>query len=412
MTEMASTTKQASPVSYGSLSPNGPHSSYAIVREKWRDSENKAIVSLREFVTSGDGALHIHFEHLVELLGDAQRDPSDFGRWVFDEAAQILAHVAADSSFIDNNDWSHAASYLFRAACFAPTPLRSVLDGIDSHPHAEALLSRAVEFCESSHSLGTLPVLIRGIIASNLRAWAERGDISSFYFRPEVLRSPTFVGLLEHARIQEQEKRDSGPLARVPSKTLTAPHLLNERFCIADSPQDVLLWMFARDISFPVPSVASVLKELLCARLGDEVKMYPFLAGGVKEIGPLNAPAPVNGAPAQSREHRAGIYVDVFGTLIGHDGQPNLRLVQLIQDLMSANPPRPVFLVSDSQDEELAHAFGSIVGGLPPVIHKDTLQLCQIECLVDNCEPEPQGLHADRYLTPAEAPGVISKLIR
>jgi hypothetical protein len=96
------------------------------------------------------------------------------------------------------------------------------------------------------------------------------------------------------------------------------------------------------------------------------------------------------------------VYIDVFGTLI-QEGSPNLRLVQLVHDLMRQNPSRPIFLVSDSAAEDLARELALLPRPLPEVVAKDELETCELELLIDDTEPDIQGLHVRRYLTPEEA---------
>jgi len=69
-----------------------------------------------------------------------------------------------------------------------------------------------------------------------------------------------------------------------------------------------------------------------------------------------------------------------------------------------------VYVVSDSQDEEIERALSSL-GELPTIIHKDKLEGCELECLVDNSEPGPQGLQAREYLSPDRAVEVAAKLL-
>lgn len=377
---------------------NPSHRSYDRVQENWEKSEDRGALSLREFVVSPQEPLHINCEHLVELLGDAQDDSSDFGRWVFDEAANVLANIPPDASYIDNNDFSHTAKYLFCAACFEP-PLRSVLNHPESLGKAEALVDRAVAFCEMSQSLGTVPLIIRGMIASNMRAWVEQGRIDSFYFHPESLRSAKFVQLIEHAAEQESAQA-AGRTGRSSSGTVTAPHLINQRFSSAETPAEFLLWAFAHRVALPVPDLVDRLKELLICHLGDDARRYPFLAERRADDScslPQKSPA-----TTPVLDFKRGIYVDVFGTLIHHDGTPNYRLVQVVKDLMNHKPPRAVYLVSDSQDEEIGRALW-FLDERPPVLHKDALYGSELEYLIDNSAPDPQGLHVRHHFLPEQA---------
>lgn len=174
--------------------PQGSRS-YAMIEEGWKTSHDVASATLREFVASPTEPLHINLERLVELLSEAQRDSSPFGAWIFREGARTLASIPHDASFIDNNDFSHAAKYLFCGACFKP-PLRSVLDDGGSLPDATALVNRAVQFCESSRSLGTTPLIIRGIVVTNMRRWVESGRLDEFSYKPGSLTSSEFLNLV------------------------------------------------------------------------------------------------------------------------------------------------------------------------------------------------------------------------
>ncbi len=368
------------------------HRSYDRIHEAWLASQDKGALSLREFVSSPEQPLHISCEHLVELLGDAQHDASEFGRWIFDQAATILAEITPDASYVDNNDFSHTAKYLFVGACFSPLA-RSLLDESASRDVADRLVSRAVTFCEESHSLGTMPLLIKGIIASNVRAWAESGLIDGFLCKPSVLAAPAFLHLLHPA--SEREARQA---AASPSKVTGSSMRMCERFCATDSPAEFLLWALSENVALPAPELAPVLKRAVAAHLGERAKSYPFLG----EVVVRETPEMLAESSAQARKVRCGIYVDVFGTLIHHDGTPNYRLAQMVTDLIRHDPPRQVYLISDSQDEEIERAL-AFLDPRPTILHKDELQGSELECLIDNCEPTPQGLHARHYLSPEEA---------
>jgi hypothetical protein len=97
-----------------------------------------------------------------------------------------------------------------------------------------------------------------------------------------------------------------------------------------------------------------------------------------------------------------GFYFDVFGTLIDHDGAPNVRLIQLMTDLRAQGSSSRVFLVSDSQPEEVARAL-SFIPDHPPLIYKEDLRSRELEFLIDNSNPSGQGLHARRHLLPDQA---------
>lgn len=89
-----------------------------------------------------------------------------------------------------------------------------------------------------------------------------------------------------------------------------------------------------------------------------------------------------------------------------------MRLLHLLRQVMHEVPSRPVFLVSDSQDEEIERALAPLGIPLPPLIHKDTLKDSLVACLIDNCDPEPQGLHAQEHLKPSEAIQSADRLLR
>lgn len=375
------------------------HTSYDRIHESWRLSRDEGTCSLQDFVSSPQEPLHISCDRLVEVLGDAQHDSSDFGAWAFKQGAAILSEIEPDSSYIDNNDFTHTAKYLFVGACFS-SGARSVLDDAQSRPVAERLLDRAIAFCEQSQSLGTMPLVIKGIMASNIRAWAESGDLKTFVGKPKSFTSAGFQKLIHHASEVEVEK-----LAAV-SRPITGSMSMIERFTGASSPTEFLLWAFSRNVPLPIPEALPQLRRALSASLGDQAQNYPFLAQKAE----LTArPGEASGFHVPL-ELRQGIYVDVFGTLIHHDGSPNLRLAQVITDLMREDPSRRVFLVSDSQDEEIERAL-AFLNPLPSIVHKDNLEGCEIEYLIDNSEPGPQGLHARNYLPPERA-GDLGALLK
>lgn len=377
------------------------HPPYDRIRESWLASLDSGTFTLRDFVSSPQEPLHINCDRLVELLGDAQHDASEFGQWVFRQAASLLAEIEPDTSYIDNNDFTHTAKYLFVGTCFT-SPARSVLDDKESWLEADRLITRAVSFCETSHSLGTMPLLIKGVIASNVRAWADTGDIGSFCFKPQSLSSASFQGLLDHACDVEARKGEA-----ISSKASSRPMEMIHRFCAASSPPEFLLWALSQKSSLPLPEVAPSLRRLLAASLGEGARAYTFLAGELEKGCEPQAPE----ATRAVLEFRSGVYVDVFGTLIHHDGSPNLRLVQVVKDLMTLTPRVPVYVVSDSQDEEIERAL-SFLDELPTIIHKDKLEGCELECLIDNSEPGPQGLRAREYLSPDRAVEAATKLLK
>jgi hypothetical protein len=382
------------------------HQPYERVRARWAASLDDGGVALREFVSSPEEPLHINCEHLVQLIGDAQHDPSPFGRWVFEASAALLAAIPPDGSYIDNNQYSHTAKYLFCAACFTP-PRRSVLDHPESLDLTTAVVDRAVAFCEMSHSLGTVPLIIRGIIVSNMREWIAQSDIRSFYVHPESLRSQGFLQLLRHAVAQENAQ--ATPHSRASSKgRMATPHLLNRIFCEALTPEEFLVSALGHTSGLPVPELVGPLKTLLAAHLGEDAETYPFLTNPPGSS--IHRPDQTNQLSAPRLSFMGGIYVDVFGTLIHSDGTPNDRLVQVVRDLMSRVPPRKVFLVSDSQDEEIARAL-SFFDDRPPLIHKGSLEGSELEYLIDNHEAASQGLHVRHHLLPEQAVQLAARLV-
>jgi hypothetical protein len=368
--------------------PHGSRS-YAMIEEGWRASHDVAGAILREFVVSPTEPLHINLERLVELLSEAQRDTSLFGAWIFREGARTLASIPHDASFIDNNDFSHAAKYLFCGACFKP-PLRSVLDDVGSLPDATALVNRAVQFCESSRSLGTTPLIIRGIVVTNMRRWFESGRLDEFYYKPGSLISSEFLNLVRMQSGDEVLRSFGSQSPRV-----TAPHRLNLGFCEATSPTEFLLWVFEHKLTLPLPELHSRLHALLVDHLGEDATRYPFL--NRTETRSDSIPQSVD-----TVEFSPGYYFDVFGTLIAHDGAPNTRLIQLMMDLRAKGNSPQVFLVSDSQPEEVAKAL-SFIPDHPPLLYKEDLRLRELEFLIDNSAPSGQGLHARRHLLPDQA---------
>lgn len=385
---------QAGHTNHGSIAKLAPehHPPYDRIQETWLLSRDEGTLSLRDFVSSPEEPLRISCERLVELLGDAQHDASDFGCWIFKQAGALLAEIEPDASYIDNNDFTHTAKYLFVGACFS-SRVRSILDDRGSRPETERLVTRAVSFCERSQSLGTMPLLIKGVIASNLRAWVEYGDLGSFLLGPQNMRSACFLRLVDHAREVEAQKEAAN------TKISSRPMMMIQRFCAAATPTEFLLWALSQDISLPLPELKPALRRLLVTSLGEAAREYPFL---VVEDEKRGARQPQDLTRPATLEFRPGIYVDVFGTLIHHDGSPNVGLARVVIDLMRRVPPIPVYVVSDSQDEEIERAL-SFLDPLPTIIHKDKLEGCELECLIDNCEPGPQGLRARRYASPSKA---------
>ena len=375
--------------------PYTTHSAYERIRQLWEISSENGDLSLRDLVASRDPMVPVEYDHLVELLGDAQFDSSRFGTWIFSEAARILSTIRPDESAGHNNEYSHAVKYLFHGACVEPSPHRSILDDPQSHTAATTLVDASVRFCECSHSLGTTPVLLRGIVASNLRAWGASNCIDAFLFHPESLRSPAFLDMLEHARIHYAHHRP-------PSSShglINDPFAVCHHFCAAQSPWEFLQWAFAHHIRLPLSRVSTTLHRRLSSAEDPE---QPRDSKTASDIDPSKPP---------TLEPRPGIFIDIFGTLINHDGSPNIRLLHLLRQVMHEVPSRPIFLVSDSQDEEIARALAPLGDPLPPLIHKDTLKESLLACLIDNCDPEPQGLHAQEHLKPPEAIQAAERLL-
>jgi hypothetical protein len=331
----------------------------------------------------------------VQLLGDAQFDRSPFGAWVFEEAARILSQIPADACAGHNSEYSHAVKYLFQGSCARPVPHRSVLDDPHSRSLAERLVDNTVRFCEQSHSLGTSMITVRGILASNLRAWASSGDVGTFLFHPRSLTSPQFLALIEHARDHSQAKPVARPRKDPEGFTLD-PYGSILRFCAAHTPEEFLDWAASHRVRLPLSECHEALQAALTKSKG---------------CPKVESEAPTS-SPHCELTYRPGIYVDVFGTIIQHDGTPNLRLITFVRDLMQQTPQRQVFLISDSEDEELTEALKPIGDPLPPLIHKEDLRDHELEILIDNCEPEPQGLHARAYLQPTEAIDAAPRLLK
>lgn len=383
-------------------SPPPTHSAYEQIRELWKQSSENSSISLREFVASSDPALPIDYDHLVQLLGDGQFDQSPFGAWAFEEAAHLLSQIPPDDCAGHNTEYSHAVKYLFQGSCARAIPHRSLLDEPHSLALAEQLIDTSVRFCERSHSLGTALVSIRGIIASNMRAWARANDVSEFLFHPKSFASPEFLALVEHARLQSSQR---SPSTRTSPgcNLINDPYALCLYFCASHTPEEFLRWAVTNHMVLPLSELHEAIQAAL---MKTGCPASPQSAGST----------PRSATQQSGRLHceltfRPGIYVDVFGTLIQHDGNPNLRLITLVRDLMQQNPHREVFLISDSEDDELASALKPVGEPLPPLIHKEELRDTELEVLIDNCEPEPQGLHARTYLEPSKAIDVAARLL-
>jgi hypothetical protein len=325
-------------------------------------------------------------DYFVELISEAQRDPSPFGAWVFEQSARILIETTPTSSYVDNNEFTHAAKYLFLGACFKP-PSRTLLDTPTTVPLAASLVNLAAVFCEASSSLGTTPLIIRSIMVANMLDWVARRDLSEFSFKPDALTSPGFLDLIRAQTVEEEQQQPPAESGRV-----SAPFRLNQEFCQATSPVQFLVWVFENNIVVPRSDLLPHLRGLLAEHLGADASRYAFLSS-------LEAIPDQGASQTLRREFAPGYYFDVFGTLINHDGTPNVRLVQQMIDLWKSHPTCPVYLVSDSQTQEVERAL-EFLPEMPPLVSKDALYGRELECLIDNCGPEGQGLHAKRHLLP------------
>ncbi len=384
MLSLQSTLESSSRLSF----PGELHPPYSQLREMWTSSPSLTDFSLRQFTLSPDMPPRLDVDYLVQLIGEAQRDPSSFGGWVFEESARVLLETVPNSSYVDNNEFTHAAKYLFLGACFTP-PLRTLLDTPVTVPLASSLVNLSVGFCEASSSLGTTPLIIRSIMVANMREWAERRKLSEFAFKPEGLTSPKFLELIRAQTVSEERELPPSESTRV-----SAPFRLNQEFCEATSPVKFLLWVFEKNVVVPRSEVLPDLRRLLADHLGPLASRYPFLD--------TVETAPHEGAfERPQRKFAPGYYFDVFGTLINHDGTPNIRLIQRMMDLQRSNVSRPVFLVSDSQSDEVRRVL-SFLPEIPPLLSKNALQDKELECLIDNDSPEGQGLYAARHLSPEE----------
>lgn len=367
-----------------------PHSLYVRVFTVWQNIGDRSYLSIKDFLTTEREKHLTNYDQLVQLIDDAHYDRSDFGKWIFQQAALLLSEVPASASATDNIGWSHAASHLLRGSARHPRPHRSLLDDADLHPVAEILLSRAVEFCERSESLGTTAVTVNGVIASNLREWSKTGDITSFHFRPACLRSPRFLELLADATIHEAASAKKLLSGGTPSTARAT----TEQFCICESPAEFLEWSLLSKKTIPLRHLAASLETILTIHTNSADTTMPLPR--------ITADLFASKQAEQTREFKPGIFIDVFGTLI-IDGAPNHPLVHLMETLVRSAPPRPVHLVSDSDPIDIEAALSVLPLPLPPVIAKSSLEGCELEYLIDNDEPDPQGLSARRYLTPQEA---------
>ena len=363
--------------------------SYEQIREVWNGAPTSNTLSLRQFIRSPDGSEPMDLDRLVALIGEAQRDSSPFGGWVFEQAGLILFETKPTESYIANNEFSHALKYLFLGTCFKPA-LRTIVDSPSTIPLATALIDLGCAFCERSRSLGTTPLIVRAVMHLNMEHWRERRSLSDFFLKPKCLTSPAYLELLRAQTAHEERGGQRSQSGRV-----SAPFRLNQMFCEATSPSKFLLGVFESNVVVPRYESLGELRRLLVSYLGEDAGRYPFLTrgDGVPEKGP---------SPAVRRELAPGHYFDVFGTLINHDGTPNTRLIQRMLDLWKSNPTCPVYLVSDSQSDEVKRALG-FLPEIPPLLPKDALYGKELECLIDNCEPEAQGLHAKRHLFPGDA---------
>lgn len=375
--------------------PEAIRPSYDHLRQLWSNPRSQSDLSLRPFVLTPGSPPRLDVDYLVKLMGEAQRDPSPFGAWVFEQSARILLDTEPNPSYVDNNEFTHAAKYLFLGACFNP-PFRTLLDTPDTVPLATSLVNLASAFCESSSSLGTTPLIIRSIMVVNLRDWVERRDLAEFSFKPQGLAATGFLDLVRAQTIQEERERPPAESGRI-----SAPFRLNQAFCEASSPVEFLLWVFEKNIVVPRSELLPDVRRLLVEYLGPHAARYPFLASGDASHGERVSKSP-------QREFAPGYYFDVFGTLIHHDGTPNTRLIQRMIDLWKGNVKRPVYLVSDSQPEEVKRALAFLTE-MPPLLPKESLYGRELECLIDNCGPEGQGLRAKHHLSPevAVASGIV-----
>ena len=379
------------------------NSVYERVRDLWRHSSENGSIALHEFLAPSEPEVPIHYDQLVQLLGGGQFDQSPFGAWVFEQAARALSSIPADTCAGHNTEYSHAVKYLFLGACAQPTPHRSLLDASHNFPLAERLVDISVSFCEQSHSLGTALISVRGIIASNIRTWASSRDISTFLFHPRSLASPEFLTLVEDARLQSLQRTPSTRENNTDTPT-SDPYAICLHFCAAKSPEEFLGWAVANRVRLPLSECFEAIQAAL-TKSGNLANLH---LGGISTR---------QGTEHSNNTHcdltyRPGIYVDVFGTIIQHDGNPNLRLITLVRDLMQQKPYREVFLVSDSEHAELAAALQPVGEPLPPVIRKEELRNHELEVLIDNCEPEAQGLHARMYFQPREAIDAAARLLQ
>jgi hypothetical protein len=251
-------------------------------------------------------------------------------------------------------------------------------------------MGRAVEFCERSGSLGTTAVTLNGIIASNLRQWEKTGDISSFYFRPACLRSAYFLKLLAEATKHEAQSATTLLTGVTPSTARAT----TERFCLCETPADFLEWALLSKKTIPLRHLATKLETTL--------RIHRTSAGSPIPLPQITADLFASTTLEPTREFRPGVFIDVFGTLI-QNGAPNQPLVDVMQTLIRSAPTRPVFLVSDSDPDDVEAALSSLPRPHPPVVAKSSLEGSELECLIDNDEPDPQGLCARRYLTPQKA---------
>jgi hypothetical protein len=378
-------------VAEASLPPaHEPHSLYVRVFTVWGKIRDRSYLSIKEFLTTEEEEHLPNYDKLVQLIDDAHYDRSDFGKWVFQQAALFLSEVPASASATYNIEWSHAASHLLRGSALHPRPHRSLLDDADLHPAAEILLSRAVEFCERSESLGTTAVTLNGIIATNLREWSETGDITSFYFRPACLRSARFLELLSEAA--KHEAASASKLSN--GVTPSTARATTEQFCLCKTPTDFLEWLLLSKKTIPLRHLAAPLETIL--------RIHRNSAGTPMPLPPITADLFASPQLEPTREYKPGVFIDVFGTLI-IDGSPNQPLVNLMQTLLRTVPTRPIYLVSDTDPDDIQPTLSVLPRPLPPVVAKSSLEGLELECLIDNDEPDPQGLTARRYLTPQQA---------
>jgi hypothetical protein len=367
-----------------------PHSLYVRIFTVWEKINDRSYLSIKDFLTTEEEEHLPNYDRLVQLIDDAHYDRSEFGRWIFEQAASFLSEIPASASANENIQWSHAASHLLRGSAIHPTPHRSLLDDPPLHPSAKRLMERAVEFCELSGSLGTTAVTLNGVIASNLNEWAKTGDITAFYFRPEYLRSARFLELLKEASDHEARVTTS----RLSNTTASSARATVEKFCRSDTPAEFLERALLSKRTIPLRHLAAPLETILrihCSAVGAPVPL-PYIPADLFASESLEP----------TKKFVPGVFIDIFGTLI-QDGEPYQPLVEIMRELLRSPSSPPVFLISDSDQRDIDAALSTLPRPLPPVIPKSSLSYVQLEYLIDNDEPDPQGLSARYHVHPLDA---------